>query len=318
MLNKKFIIIGFVVLILVLLGNPFFVVNEYEQAVITQFGDPVGDPVTEAGLHLKVPFIQKVTYFDKRILEWDGTPSQIPTNDKKYILIDTTARWKIVKPLEFYQTVTYESGAQSRLDDIIGGAIRDIVPTYNLVEVVRSSNRLLDTDVDIKRAAFKKEEVMVKISHGRDKLRKEILAATKDVVSQFGIKLVDVRIKRVNYIEKVRRKVYDRMVSERKRAAAQYRSEGKGKKDEIKGRTQREYKKIISSAYEKSQGIKGKADKQATKIYASAYKKDAGFFAFLRTLDAYADSIDEDSILILTTDAEYFEYLQSSLNPIVK
>ncbi len=313
--KQKVLIIIVVLVVLFLIGNPFFVVNEYEQAVITQFGDPIGEPITEPGLHLKIPFIQKATYFDKRLLEWDGYPSQIPTNDKKYISIDTTARWRIDEPLVFFQSVTTENAAHARLDDIIDSAVRDAVTAHMLIEIVRSSNRIIEREKDLEVVVFG-EVVLEKISIGRDEIRQDILKSAQTLAPQYGIELIDVRIKRVNYVETVRQKVYGRMISERKRAAEQYRSEGRGKKEEVEGRTGKELKEILSGAYKEAQKIKGKADKEATNIYAKAYSKDAGFFSFLRSLDSYSESIDEDSILILTTDAEYFEFLQSSLNPI--
>ena len=312
-MNKKLnIIIGvFILLGIILAGNPFFVVTEYEQAIITQFGEPIGEAVKKAGLHFKIPFIQKITYFEKRILEWDGYPTQIPTKDKRYIWVDTTARWKITDPLTFFRSVYDERGAHARLDDIIDASVRDLVTANNLVELVRVSNRLLEDAVIVDKG-FVAEEALETITKGRELLRQQIFKRAQELVPQYGIELIDVRIKRVNYVEEVRRKVYDRMVSERMRAAAQYRSEGKGKKAEIEGQTQKELKTILSLAYKDSQKIKGIADKKATEIYAEAYNQDPEFFAFLKTLDAYSRSVDEDTFLILTTDAEYFKYLKSS------
>ena len=301
----------FILLVLFLAGNPFFVVNEYEQAIITQFGEPMGEPFRKAGLYLKVPFIQKVNYFDKRILEWDGYPNQIPTKDKKYIWVDTTARWRITEPLKFFQSVYDERGGQARLDDIIDAAVRDLVTSNNLVEIVRSSNRLLE-DAEIIDKDFVEEEALEKISIGRESIRKRILDMAKEIVPQYGIELIDVRIKRVNYVEEVKTKVYDRMISERKRAAEEYRSEGKGKKAEIEGQTEKELKQILSLAYKDAQKIKGEADKEATQIYAQAYNQDPEFFAFLKSLESYTESIGQDSLLILTTDSEYFKYLKES------
>jgi membrane protease subunit HflC len=307
-----FLIGGIIVFLLIAMGNPFFIVNEYEQAIVTQFGKPVGDPIKKAGLCFKIPFIQKVTYFDKRILAWDGYPTQIPTKDKKYIWVDTTARWKIVKPLKFFTSVRTEREAQSRLDDIIDAAVRDLVTSSNLVEIVRSSNRLLHEDTGIENEDFVEEEALEEISKGRELIRKQILQRAKELVPQYGIDLIDVQIKRVNYVTEVQSKVYDRMISERKRAAEQYRSEGKGKKAEIEGQTYKELKQILSEAYRESQTIKGEADKKVTEIYADAFNKDPDFFAFLKSLEAYAVSINEDTFLILTTDAEYFKYLKQS------
>jgi modulator of FtsH protease HflC len=313
--KQKIIFILIALFIIFLIGNPFFIVNEYEQAVITQFGEPMGDPVTEAGLHLKAPFIQKVTYFDKRILEWDGYPAQIPTRDKRYISIDTTARWQIEDPLQFYKSVTIESGAQARLDDIIDAAVRDAVTSHMLIEIVRTSNRIMEREKDLEVVAFDEEVVLELIEEGRNQIRQGILKSAQRLAPEYGIELVDVLIKRVNYIDTVRERVYGRMISERKKAAEEYRSEGRGTKQEIEGRTEKELKEIISTAYKESQEIKGVADKKATDIYAQAYLKDSDFFAFLKALESYAESVNKDSTLILTTDSEYLEYLQSSLSP---
>jgi membrane protease subunit HflC len=312
-MNSK---IGILLLILAALGlliagGPFFVVNEYELAIITQFGKPIGGPYALSGLYFKVPFIQKVTYFEKRILEWDGYPTQIPTKDKKYIWVDTTARWRIVDALKFFQSVSDERGAQARLDDIVDSAVRDSVTANNLFEIVRDSNRLLEEAVVVD-ADFVAAEALERVTKGRELIRQDILKQAKVLGPQYGIELLDLRIKRVNYVEEVRAKVYDRMISERKRAAEQYRSEGKGKRAEIQGQTEKELKQILSAAYKDAQKIKGEADNKATKIYADAYNQDPEFFSFLKSLEAYADSIGEDSLLILTTDAEYFKYLQRS------
>ncbi|RKY33856.1 MAG: protease modulator HflC [Candidatus Omnitrophota bacterium] len=310
-MRSKLFLTLIILLFLFFLGNPFFVVNEYEQAIVTQFGRPVGEPLKKAGLYFKLPFVQKVNYFEKRILEWDGYPTQIPTKDKKYIWVDTTARWKINEPLKFFQSVYNERGAQARLDDIIDAAVRDLVTSHNLIEIVRNSNRLLE-EAKIEKTDFVEASALERVSWGRGKLREEILKRAQEITPKYGIELVDVRIKRVNYVEEVRRKVYDRMISERKRAAERYRSEGRGKKAEIEGQTEKELKKILSSAYKTAQKIKGEADKEATKIYATAYSKDPEFFAFLKSLSAYSESIDEDTTLILTTDSEYLKYLKSS------
>lgn len=300
-----------ILLFLVLAGNPFFILNEYEQAIITQFGKPIGSPKRDAGLYLKIPFIQKVTYFDKRLLEWDGDPNQIPTKDKRYIWVDTTARWKIVEPLKFFQSVYNERQAQSRLDDVIDAAVRDLVTSHGLIEIVRSSNRMLEV-VDQLDKDFIEEAAFEKISKGREAIRAEILNRAREIVPQYGIELVDLRIKRISYREDVRKKVYDRMISERKRAAEKFRSEGRGEKAKIEGQTDKELKIILSQAYKEAQKIKGQADKEATEIYAEAYKQDPDFFAFLKTLQAYSESVDEDTFLILTTDSEYFKYLKAS------
>lgn len=303
-------LIGLVVLFSVLLaGSPFYVVDEYNQAIITMFGKPVGEPVAEAGLHLKLPFFHKVTYFEKRILEWDGDATQIPTKDKKYIWVDTTARWQISDPLKFYQSVYDERGAHARLDDIVDATVRDLVTSYDLIELVRSSNRVLEAKQELTEAEG--AVVFEEISYGREALRKEIFERAKKVTPKYGIKLVDVQIKRVKYVQEVERKVYERMISERKRAAEELRSIGRGKKAEIEGKTQKELKKILSEAYRDSEKIKGEADKKATEIYAQAYSADPEFFSFLKTLDAYLTSANKDTTMILSTNADYYEYMKT-------
>lgn len=299
-----------VILILILMGNPFYVLKEGTQVIVTQFGEPMGEAITEAGLHIKIPFIQKVNTFEKRILEWDGYPNQIPTKDKKYIWVDTTARWRIIDPLKFFQSVYDERGAQARLDDIIDSAVRDAITSQNLIEIVRSSNRLIQS---LERAEEEKEFIeegaLVEIGIGRDAIRKDIVEKTKKLAPQYGIEIVDVRIKRVNYVEGVKAKVYERMTAERNRAAEQYRSEGRGVRAEIQGRTEKELKGILSQAYKESQEIKGKADAESTKIYAAAYDKDPEFYSFLKTLETYSNTVDKNTTMILTTEGDYFKYL---------
>ena len=304
------LIIPIIIVILILIGNPFYIIGEGKQAIITQFGQPIGNPVTSAGLHLKIPFIQKITIFEKRILEWDGYPSEIPTKDKRYIWIDTTARWKIVDALKFFKTVANERGAHAILDGIIDAAVRDAVTSQNSIEIVRSSNRLLRERKLKQKDEFIDEGALATITMGREKIRKEIVEkAQGDLGTRYGIELMDVRIKRVNYIEKVRLNVYERMIAERKRAAEQFRSEGRGIRAEIEGKTEKELKQILSEAYKKSQVIKGKADAESTKIYADAYNKDPEFFSFLKTLETYSATVDENTTVILTTEGEYFKYL---------
>jgi len=299
-----------IVAVIMLVVASVYIVKETNQAVITQFGKPVGRPITEAGLHFKTPFIQQVRYFDKRLLEWDGDPNQIPTRDKKYIWVDTTARWKIADALKFYQSVGTERGGQARLDDVINSATRDAITRNGLVEVIRYTNRILDSDDGGEVTVGFAEEALERIKVGRQKIEQSILEKARDIVPQYGIELVDVRIKHVSYIENVRLKVYDRMIAERKRAAEEYRSEGRGKSAEIKGKMEKELKLITSEAYRKAQGVRGRADAEATKIYAEAYSKDPEFYSFLRTLESYKDTIGSDSTLILTTNSDYFKYLK--------
>ncbi len=276
----KLIIGVFVALAVLVIGafasGAVFVLDETKQAVITQFGNPIGDPITAAGLHFKTPFIQRAHYFEKRLLDWDGDPNQIPTRDKKYIWIDTTARWKISDALKFLQSVGSEIGAQARLDDIINAATRDVITSHLLVETVRNTNRILESK-EAGEDFVVAEEALERIEVGRQVLSGEILKKARVLAPQYGIELVDVRIKRINYVEAVRRKVYERMIAERKRAAEKYRSEGRGKSAEIEGQVGKELKLITSEAYRTAEEIRGKADAQTTKIYADAYNKDPNF-----------------------------------------
>ena len=310
---KKFlrIVIGLIVLLVVLFATgAIYIVSEVNQVVITQFGRPVGEPVVAAGLHLKVPFIQQAHYFDKRLLGWDGDPNQIPTRDKKYIWVDTTARWKISDALKFLQSVGNERGAHARLDDIINSATRDVITSQMLVETIRDSNRILDQEAQAETTFTIAEEALEPIKTGRNGLEGNILDRARVLAPQYGIDLVDVRIKRINYVEDVRKKVYERMISERKRAAEQYRSEGKGKSAEIVGEMEKELKLITSDAYKTAQGIRGKADAEAIKVYADAYSSDPEFYSFMKTLETYENTIDGNTTVILTTDGDYYKYLK--------
>jgi membrane protease subunit HflC len=298
-----------IIVAITFLSGAVYIVNETKQVVITQFGKPVGKPITQAGLHFKIPFIQVAHYFDKRLLDWDGDPNQIPTRDKKYIWVDTTARWKIKDALKFLQSVGTERGAQGRLDDIINSATRDVITSYPLVETIRDSNRILETESPSDITAIA-EEALEKIVTGRSKLESEILNRAQELVPQYGIELVDVRIKRINYVEEVGQKVYERMISERKRAAEQYRSEGRGKSAEIMGQKEKELKLISSEAYKTAQGIRGKADAEAITIYADSYSKDPEFYSFFKTLETYKDTVGVGTTVILTTDGDYYKYLK--------
>jgi len=302
-----------ILIVLMAVSGVMYVVDETKQAVITQFGKPVGNPITTAGLHFKKPFIQKVRYFEKRLLEWDGDPNQIPTKDKKYIWVDTIARWKIVDALKFLQSVSNETGAHARIDDIINSATRDAVTSHLLVETVRNSNRIIEGEGD--KNVVITEEALEHIKVGRKLLEKIILDDARVLAPKYGIELVDVRIKRINYVKDVRGKVYERMISERKRAAEQYRSEGQGRRAEIDGQRGKELKLITSEAYRKSEGLKGKADAEVIGIYAKAYNQDPEFYSFLKTLETYKKTIDKNSTIILTTDSDYYKYLKG-LQPI--
>ncbi|MFP4242466.1 MAG: protease modulator HflC [Chitinispirillaceae bacterium] len=311
-MNSKKTIAGILVTIvltsIVVLLNGVYIVNETNQAIITQFGKPVGKTESEPGLHFKIPFIQKVYKFEKRWLEWDGDANQIPTEDKKYIWLDAYARWRISDPLLFFQTVQDERGAQTRLDDIIDGETRNAIADNNLIEIVRTSNRVmrfenLPSDI-IDTSALQKVEL------GREKIVNRILKRSSKLASEYGIELVDVRLKRINYSERVQQKVFERMISERLRIAEKYRSEGEGRSAEIEGQKERELKKITSEAYRKSQEIKGEADAQAAKIYAQAYSKDPEYYSFIKTLEGYETTMDEKSLLILSTENDYYKYLK--------
>ncbi len=292
---------------LIILGGTLYTVDQTQQVIITQFGEPIGKPITKAGLHLKKPFIQKVNYFEKRLLAWDGLPTQVPTKDKRYIWVDTTARWKIVDPLKFLQTVGNERTALGRLDDIIDSATRNQITRHLLYELVRNSEReFVETEVSLEI-----EEKIGEVKYGREEISRSILEEASRLVPGFGIELVDVRIKRLNYVERVRQGVYARMIAERKRVAEQYRSEGQGKKAEIEGMREKELQRITSEAYRRAQEITGKADAEATKIYAQAYNKDPEFYSFLKTLDTYKGTLNEQTWLLLTSDSDFYKYLKS-------
>jgi membrane protease subunit HflC len=295
-----------VVGLIVTIANGFYVVEEGMQAVITQFGRPVGQPVTEAGLHFKTPFIQDATYFDKKILIWDGDPNQIPTNDKTYVYLDVTARWRIADALVFLQAVNNETRAQTILDDIIDGTVRDLVNKNDLVEIIRSSDWTPESISD----TSKKNVEYEPIKYGRDKITAMIQDTASKITPQYGIELVDVLFKRVNYIDTVRKKVYDRMISERKRIAAEKRSQGEGQKAEIMGKVERQLKEIISGANREATEIKGKADAEAAKIYADAYNQDPEFYSFTKSLESYKDAVGQNTSLVISSDSEFYKFIQ--------
>ncbi|MGD0835669.1 MAG: protease modulator HflC [Polyangia bacterium] len=297
------------VLGLVTLSSTLYTVSETEQVVITQFGEPMGRPITQAGLHVKVPFAQEANFFDKRWLEWNGNPNQIPTRDKKYIWVETYARWRIADPLLFFERLRDERGAQSRLDDIIDGETRNVIANHNLIEAVRVSNRAFEKYEETEDVM--EAEAMRQVELGRDKITRLILEHASHVMPDYGIELVDVQIQRVNYIESVQAKVFDRMISERKRVADRHRSEGQGKSAEVRGKKERELKVIESEAYRKTQEIAGKGDADAAAIYAEAYNRNHELYRFLRSMETYRTAIDKDSSLVLSTSSDLFRYLQS-------
>lgn len=319
--SMKLPIIGLVAFVaLVIFGASTFVLTEGKQAIITQFGRPIGAPITEAGLKFKKPFIQEVLYVDKRILTWDGYPNQIPTKDKKYIRVDTTARWKIVDALKFIQTVQNESGAKGRLDAILDSNTRDVISNHNLVEAVRNSNDIL-RKIQEKEKARKEandssieEEITGEIEEilaGREKLSKLIVAKADPELARFGIKLIDVQLRRISYEQSVEKKVYERMISERRRISQKIRSIGLGEKAKIQGRLKRDLQRINSEAYRKAQILKGKAEAKSTAIYAKSLSRGPKFFEFIKSMEVYKSSLGEKSNYILSTSSDFLKYLKS-------
>lgn len=316
MRNTLSVIIGIIILIIFLGANgAFYTVDETQQVVVTQFGKLVGKPITQAGLYFKVPFLQTVNYFDKRILEWDGDATQIPTREKRLIWVDVTARWRIADVLKYMQRVGAEPSAQTRLDDIIDAKTREVISSHILIEVIRNSNRLIEEGKTESMETVSEEfgqTALLPIEKGREALSKAILSRAAEAVSDYGIALIDVKIKRINYVNEVQGKVYERMISERKRAAEQFRSEGQGKKAEIEGQMAKELEEIHAEAYRKAQEIKGAADAEAIKIYANAYNKDPEFYAFTKTLDTYRKTVGAETTLMLTTENDFYEYLKGA------
>jgi len=284
-----------------------YVIDETQQVIITQFGEPVGQPVTTPGLHFKIPFVQNANYFDKRFLEWDGSPNQIPTKDKRFIWVDSYARWRIADPLLFFQRLRDERGAQSRLDDILDGETRNAIARNNLVEAVRTTNR---DPANVPVETEEETSVLETIQLGRLALTRQILATTAPRVKEFGIELMDFQFKRINYVDQVQNDVFQRMIAERKRVAERFRSEGAGEAARISGERERDLQRIQSEAYRTAQETRGKADAQATRIYAEAHNRDAAFYAFTKSMEAYEASVDAKTILILTTSGELLKYLE--------
>lgn len=293
------------------LASAAYVVDQAEQVIVVQFGEPVGDVITEPGLHWKLPFIQEVRRFDRRLLAWDGDVSQIPTLGREFVVIDTTARFRILDALQFLRSVRDEAGGRTRLDDIIDSVARDIVSGTELEEIVRSA----DWEVDV--SGLSEEEAAVvdtdleKPKKGRGQLEKEMLASASRLMPELGIELVDVRIKRINYIDSVRTEVENRMIAERQSIAARFRSEGEGRSQEILGDMERRLRELRSEAGRKAQEIIGKADAEATRIYGRAFGADPEFYAFFRTLESY-DALGENTTLMIDSDSDFFRYLQST------
>jgi len=309
-----------VILVVLVLGvyvtmSSIYTVNEVEQVIITQFGKPVGEPVTEAGLKVKVPFIQEVNPIEKRVLEWDGPPSDMPTKDKLYISVDLYARWRIIDPLQYFLRLRDERSAQSRLDDILGSETRNAVAKHELIEIIRTSKDRVPLRDDLLTEAERELKMgnLVPIQKGRQQVELEIFTAAAEKVRVFGIELLDIRFKRINYNESVRPKIYDRMISERRQIAERFLSEGNGEAARIRGNRVRDLNKIQSEAYRQVEEIRGTADAKATEIYASAYNKSpqaVTFYEFTRTMQSYKTIIADNTTLVLSTDSDLFKFLK--------
>ncbi len=309
MSNQQTIILVVVIAVVFVISSGVYTIDETEQVIITQFGRPVGDALTEPGIHFKLPFIQVANRFDNRFLEWDGDANQIPTRDKRFIWVDTYARWRIVDPLRFFERLRDELGAQSRLDDILDGETRNAIARHDLVEVVRSSNRqpdpgLLDSEEET--------AVLEEIEGGRATITAEVLTRAKERITDLGIELIDFQLKRINYVAEVQQDVFARMIAERNRVAERYRSEGEGEAARIRGEGERELQRIQSEAYRSAQVLQGEADAEATEVYAEAYNRDASFYAFMKSLETLEETADANSTLILSTDADLLEYLKAA------
>ncbi len=310
--NKGYIISIVVgVLVLFFLSTGTYIVNETEQVVVTQFGKPIGKPIVTPGIKFKIPFIHTTNYFDKRYLEWDGDPNQVPTKDKKFIFVDTYARWQITDPLQFFKRLTNERGAQSRLDDILDGETRNYIAKHNIEEAVRSSNRTPTSSGVIGELIG---DSLMTIKVGREKIQDMILKAANQQATDLGIEILDFRFKRINYVEDVRTQVYERMKSERNRIADKFRSEGQGEASRINGEKDRELKRVLSEAYKTAEEIKGKADGEAAAIYANAYNRSTQsreLYSFVKSMEAYKKTFDSQTSIILSSNSEFYKYLKS-------
>ena len=308
---KGIVLLVVLAVIAFLSSQILYVVNEQEQVIITQFGEPVGEAITEPGLKVKVPFLQKANYFEKRYLEWDGDPNQVPTKDKVFIFVDTYARWQITDPLKYFERLGNERGAQSRLDDILDGETRNAVAGNDLVELIRSTNREASQDGLI---ADIQQDSLQKISVGRGAIQGQIVTLANERAEDLGIEILDFRFKRINYAEEVRRTVYERMISERNRIADKFRSEGQGEASRITGEKERELLRIQSEAFQEAETIRGRADAQAAAIYNAAYNKNSAardLYSFIKSMEAYTNTIDSETSLIISTNSEFYKYLNS-------
>ena len=311
----RIVLLGILGLAVLFFAGSIYSVDETEQAIITQFGKPVGEPVTTAGLKFKLPFIQEVHSIDRRILEWDGSPSDMPTKDKLYISVDVFARWRITDPLQYFLRLRDERSAQSRLDDILGSEIRNAVAKHELIEIIRTTKDRVPLRDAILSTAERKLDMgsLVPIQKGREKVEQEIFAEAAEKLRVFGISLLDIRFKRINYNESVRPKIYDRMISERRQIAERFLAEGNGEAARIRGNRVRDLNKIQSEAYRKVEEIRGLADARATQIYSKAYNQSpqaVDFYEFTRTMQAYTSMIAKDTTIVLSTSSELFKYLK--------
>ena len=307
-----FIIAALVLIVLLFVTGTVYTVKEGQQVVLTQFGKPIGDSITDAGLHFKLPFIVKVNVIEKRILAWDGKSAQMPTRDKTYIQVDTFARWRINKPLDYFKTLRDERSALSRLDDILGSVTRNAVAKHDLLEVVRSTKDRKPEKTDLQ---TEKEVVFEPIKIGRREIEKNVYEIAKTKLQDIGINLLDLRFKRINYNQSVERQIYEQMISERQKIAERFRSEGAGEAARTMGKMEREVKRIESEAYLKIQSILGEADAESTRIYAEAYggtPERESFYEFVKTLEAYDKILDKNTTVILSTDSELFKLLKGS------
>lgn len=302
---------GWILILLaaLLVSQSIYFVDEREQVIVTQFGEPIGDAVTEAGLKFKAPFIQVANRFEKRVLEWDGFPEEFPTLDKTFLFVDTTARWRISDPLLFFESVRTEQGGQSRLDDILDSRVRNVITSHNLIEAVRSTDRSVDVADRLPEDAIVTEEFTQSLVAGRLELERLILVAASAEVRRFGIELIDIRIKRINYVEQVQQTVFGRMISERNRVAERFRSEGQGDAAKIDGERQRDLDEIQSAAYRRAEEIRGTADAEATRIYAEAYEAHPEFYRFWRLLQVYEGMRGDNLTMLLTTSGEFYRLL---------
>lgn len=304
-------ILVIVVVALIVIAQSAYIVRESEQVIITQFGKPVGEAVKDAGIHFKIPFVQTANFFDKRYLEWDGDPNQVPTRDKKFIFVDTYARWQITDPLQFYKRLTNERGAQSRLDDILDGETRDFIANNYLEEAIRTSNR---TPISSGAISEIVEDSLVEINVGRDSIQEYIQKSANLQTQDLGVEILDFRFKRINYVEEVRTQVYERMKSERFRIADKFRSEGQGEASRINGEKERELKRIQSEAFKVAEQIKGKADAEAAAIYANSYNKNSAsreLYSFLKSMETFQNTFNDETTVILSTDSDLYKYLKS-------